>query len=94
MNASKLVPVNFLGRVELAKICSMSVCRTQTELHTSLLLQYTIDSSAIVNQLNINEDAPGRMFVQLTLPSLVSVNFLGGEELPKNCSKSVRRTQP
>ena len=59
-----LVPVNFPGGVELAKICSKSVRRTQLELHTSLLLQYTIASSAVVNQLNINEDAPGQMFVR------------------------------
>ena len=58
-----LVPVNFLGGGELAKICSKSVRRTQPELRSSLLLQHTIASSAEVNQLNINEDAPGRMFV-------------------------------
>ena len=27
-------------------------------------------------------------------PCLVPLNFLGGEELPKVCFKSVRRTQP
>ena len=89
-----MVPVNFLGGVELAKIYSKSVRRTQSELRSRLLLQYTIASSAVVNELNINDDAPGRMFVRWTPPSLVVLNFLGVEELPKVCSKSVRRTQP
>ena len=57
-----LAPVNFLGGEEHTKICSMSVRRTQHELYTSLLLQYTIATAAIVNLLNINVDAPGRMF--------------------------------
>ena len=48
--------------VPRAKICSKSVRQTQPELHTSLLLQYTIARAAIVNQLNMNEDAPGWMF--------------------------------
>ena len=75
-------------------MCSKSVRRTHTEPHTSLLLQYTITSSAVYNQLNISEIAPGRMFERSTPPSLVPVNLLGGEELAKICSKSVRRTQP
>ena len=50
--------------------------------------------SCVVNQLNINEDAPRRMFERWTPPCLVPVNFLGGEELKKVCFKSVRRTQP
>ena len=56
------VPVNFLGGYELARISSMRVCRTQIELHTSLLLQYAIAIAAIVNLLNIKVDDPGRMF--------------------------------
>ena len=79
------VSVNFLGGEELPKISSKSVRRTQPELHTSMLVQSTI---AIGYQLYINVDAPG------TPPRLVQVNFLGGEELPKICTKSVRRTHP
>ena len=45
------MPVNFLGGEELAKICSKNVRRTQPELHTSLLLKYTIARAAIDNQL-------------------------------------------
>ena len=89
-----LVTVYFLGGEELAKICSKSVCRTQPALHTSLLLQYTTVISAIVNQLNINEDVPGRMFVRWTPQNLVQVNFVGGVELAKTCSESPRRKQP
>ena len=57
-----MVLVNLLGGEELVKICTKSVCRTQPELWSSLLLQYTIDSSAVVNELNIKEDASSRMF--------------------------------
>ena len=57
-----LVPVNFQDGEELAKIYSKNIRRAQFELHTSFLLQYTIARAAIVNQLNINENAPGRMF--------------------------------
>ena len=89
-----MVPVNFLGGVELAKICSKNVRRTQSELRSSFRLQYTIASSAVVNQLIINEDAHGLMFVRWTPPILVPVNLLGGVDLAKICSKSVRRTQP
>ena len=56
--------MNFLDEEELAKIFSNSVRRTQPDLHTSLLIQYTIAMEAIVNQLNINVDAPGQMFEQ------------------------------
>ena len=54
--------MHFLGGKEQAKICSKSVCHTQPEQQTRLLQQYTSAMVAIVNQLNINEDAPGRMF--------------------------------
>ena len=54
--------MNFLGEEELAKICSKSVRRTQPEIHTRLLLQYTSAMETIVNQLNINGDVPGRKF--------------------------------
>ena len=64
LTPSNFVPVNLLGGVELAKICSKGVRRTQHELRSNLLLQYTTASSAVVNQLNINEDAPGRMLVR------------------------------
>ena len=57
-----MVTTHFLGGEELVKICSNSVRRIQPELHTCLLLQYTSAMVAIVNQLNINGDAPGRMF--------------------------------
>ena len=50
--------------------------------------------SAIVNELNINENATGFMLIRRMPTSLVPVNFLGGEELPKITSNSVRRTQP
>ena len=56
-----LVKVNFMGGEEFANVCSESVRRIQPELHTSLLLQYTIAMEDIVNQLNINVDIPGRM---------------------------------
>ena len=62
LTPSRLVPVTFLGVEELINICFKSVCRTQPKLHTSLLLQYTIEMAAIVNHLNINVDAPGRVF--------------------------------
>ena len=88
-----MVLVNFLGGEKLAKICSKSVRRTQAELRSSLLIQYTIARAAIVNQLNIYEDDLGRMFVRRTPPSLAPVKFLGAEELAIICSKSVRRTQ-
>ena len=54
--------MNFIGGEQLAKICSKRVCRTQPELHTSLLLKYTVAMAARVNQLNMNADAPGQMF--------------------------------
>ena len=57
-----LAPIHFLGEEEIAKICSKSVRDTPPELHTRLLFQYTSAMAAIVNQLNINCDAPGRMF--------------------------------
>ena len=75
------------------KISSKSIRRTQTELHTSFHLQYTIDRAARVNQLNIKEHAPGRMFKHWAPQCLIPLNFLCGEEMPKICSKSVCRTQ-
>ena len=57
-------------------------------------LSYTIAMVAIVNQLYINVDAPGRKFEPWTPPSLVPVNIHGGEKLTNICSKSVHRTQP
>ena len=91
---TSLVPVNFMGGEVIAKVCSKSVCRKQRELQTSSPPQYTTAVAAIVNQLNINKDALGRMFVRWTPTSLVQVNFLGGEELLKICFKSVRRIYP
>ena len=40
--------INFQDGEQLAKICSKSVCRTQPELRSSLLFQYTIARSAVV----------------------------------------------
>ena len=63
MTPSSKVPMHFLGREELVKICSKSVRRTQPKQHTPLFLQYTSAMPAIiVYQLNIIGDAPGRMF--------------------------------
>ena len=89
-----MVPLHFLDGEELPKICYKCVRRTQPELHTFLLLQYTSAMAATVNLLNINGDACARLFEQWTPPSMVSMHFLDGEELPKICSKCVRRTQP
>ena len=89
-----LEPVNFLGGEELIKICSKNFPRTQPELHTRLVLPYTIAIAAVVKQSNINVHAPGRMFEQGTPPSLVKVNFLDGEKLAKILSMSVHQTQP
>ena len=82
--------MNFLGGEELPKVCSKSVRRTQPELQTTLLVQYTNAMADIVNQLNINVDATGGMFERRTPPSLEIVNFMGGKELPKVCFRSVR----
>ena len=59
-----MVPVHFLYSEKLPKICFKCVCRTQPELHTFLLLQYTSPIVAIVNLLNINGDAAGLLFKQ------------------------------
>ena len=59
---TSIVPIHLLGGEKLAKISSKSVCRTQPELHTRLLLKYTSAMEARVNQLKFNGDAPGRMF--------------------------------
>ena len=63
----------FLDGVELAKICSKSVCRTQPELHTHLLLQYT---NAKVAMVNISGDVAGRMFEREKSTSMVKMHFL------------------
>ena len=62
MMPTSMVLMHFLGGEELAKICSKSVRHTQPEQYTRLLHQYTSGMAAIVNQLNINVDAPGRIF--------------------------------
>ena len=54
MNAYKLGTNALPGWRGAAKMCSKSVHRSQPELHTRLLLQYTSATAAIVNQLNIN----------------------------------------
>ena len=91
---TSLVSLHFLGEEKLAKICSKSVCRKQPELLTHLNLQYISAMAARVNQLNINVDAPGRMFERWIPTSLIPIHFLGGEELVKISSKNVRCTQP
>ena len=57
-----MVPIHFLDGEELPKICSKCVGRTQPELHTFLLLQYTSAMAAIVNLLSVNGDAAARLF--------------------------------
>ena len=89
-----MVPMHFLEGEELPKICSKCVRRTQTELHTFWLLQYTTARTAIVNLLNINGDAAARLFERWTPPSMVPMHFLDGEKLPKICFKCIRCTQP
>ena len=59
-----LVPMHCLGGEELPKIFSKCVRRTQPELYTFLLLQYTNATAVIVNLLNIKEDTAGQMFEQ------------------------------
>ena len=54
--------MNILDGEDLAKISFKIVHHTQPELHTRLFLHYTSATAAIVNLLNINGDAPGRMF--------------------------------
>ena len=56
-----MVPMHFLDGEELPKICSKCVRRTQPELHTFQLLQFTSAMAAIVN---INGDAAARLFEQ------------------------------
>ena len=65
-----MVSLHFFSVEELAKVCSKSVRRTQPELHTRLLLQYTSAMAAIVNLLNIISDAHGRMFERWKPPSM------------------------
>ena len=87
-----MVLMHFLGGEEIAKICSKSVHRTQPELHTRLLLQYT--SVIVINWISMEMLFTGcSKFKRWTPPSLVPINFLCGQELAKNCSKSVRPTQ-
>ena len=43
-----MVPMHFLGGEELTEICSKSVRRTYSELHTFLLFQYTSSMAAVV----------------------------------------------
>ena len=93
MNASKHGTKELPGWKELANLCSKCVHRTQTELHTFVLLLYTSAMAAIVNLQNINGNAAGRLFEWWTSPSMVPKHFLGGEELQKICSESVRCTQ-
>ena len=62
MNASKIGTSELSGWRVACKNLLKSVRRTQPELHTSLLRQYTIAMATIANQLNMNVDAPGRMF--------------------------------
>ena len=81
-----MIPMNFQDGKELTKIC---IHHIQPELHTFLLLQYTSAMAAIVNLFNINGDAAGRMFERWTLPSIVPMHFLDGEEVSKICSKCV-----
>ena len=86
--------MHFLGGEKLTKISSKCIRHTQPELHTFLLLKYTSAIAAIVNLLNIEGDAAGRLFERQTPPSLEPMHFLGGEELTKICFKCVHRTQP
>ena len=89
-----MVPINFLFEEELTKICLKCVCHTQPKLHTFLLLHYTSAMAVMKNLLNINEDAPGRMFEWWTPPSIVPMHLLDGEKLPKICFKYICPPQP
>ena len=51
-----MVPMHFLDGEEQPKICSKCIRRTQPEIHTIMLLQYTSVMEAIVN-INGNADA-------------------------------------
>ena len=88
-----MVQMYFLGFEELTKVCSKSVRRTQSELHTFLPLQYTSTMAAIVDLLNIIGEASSRLFEWWTPPSMVTITFLVCEKLTKICSKYVHYTQ-
>ena len=86
-NAPKDGTIALLG---LTKICTKCVRCTQSELHNFSTFKYSRAMEAIVI---IDGDAVVRLFKRWTPPSMVPMQFMGGEELTKICSKCVRRTQ-
>ena len=63
----------------------------QVRLSSTAWTPHLFASPAIVN---INRGGARQLFKWWTPPSMVPMHFLDGEELPKNFSKCIRRTQP
>ena len=93
MNTSRNGTNELLEWREAYKISFKCIRCTQPELNTFLVFQYTSAMAAIVNLLNITGDAAGRLFEGWMPPSMVPMNFLGGEELRKIFLKCIRHTQ-